>query len=114
MNRDYLLSNKLYDVLKFVAVVLLPALGTLYFTLSGIWGLPAAEQVLGTGAAIATFLGVVLKLGDRSYNNSDAKFDGTMDVVEDEKKSTYMLNLHKDPDDLAQADVLAFKVNKTN
>lgn len=54
------MSNKTYDVLKLIAQILLPALGTLYFALSGIWGLPYGEQVVGTIAAIDTFLGTIL------------------------------------------------------
>ncbi len=54
------MSNTTYDVLKLIAQILLPALGTLYFALSGIWGLPYGEQVVGTIAAIDTFLGTIL------------------------------------------------------
>ena len=42
------LSNKVYDVLKWIAMYLLPALGTLYFALAGIWNFPYGEQVVGT------------------------------------------------------------------
>lgn len=42
------MSNKLYDVLKHIAQVVLPALGTLYFALAGIWGFPYGEQIVGT------------------------------------------------------------------
>ena len=54
------MSNNVYDVLKWVAMYLLPALGTLYFALAGIWGLPYGEQIVGTITAIDTFLGVIL------------------------------------------------------
>ena len=46
------LSNKVYDTLKWIAQILLPGLGTLYFAISGIWGLPYCEQVVGTLSAI--------------------------------------------------------------
>ena len=61
-------NGKTYDVLKFIAQILLPALGTLYFTLAQIWGLPYAEQIVGTIAAIDTFLGVLLGISTSSYN----------------------------------------------
>lgn len=64
------LSNELYDKLKWVAQYLLPAVGTLYFTLSTIWGLPYGEQVVGTFAAIDTFLGVLLGISTANYNQS--------------------------------------------
>ena len=62
------MSNKVYDVLKFIAQILLPALGTLYFALAGIWGFPYAEQVVGTITAVDTFLGVVLGISSANYN----------------------------------------------
>ena len=61
------LSNKVYDVLKWIALYLLPALGTLYFALSGIWGLPYGEQVVGTITAADTFLGVLLGISSAAY-----------------------------------------------
>ena len=62
------MSNNVYDVLKWIAMYLLPALGTLYFALSGIWGLPYGEQIVGTITAIDTFLGVVLGISTAQYN----------------------------------------------
>ena len=62
------MSNKLYDALKWVAMVLLPALGTLYFALAGIWDLPMGEQVVGTITAVDTFLGVLLGISTAQYN----------------------------------------------
>ena len=62
------MSNKLYDVLKWIAMYLLPALGTLYFALASIWGLPYGEQIVGTITAIDTFLGVILGISTAQYN----------------------------------------------
>lgn len=62
------MSNKVYDVLKWVAQYLLPALGTLYFALAGTWDLPYGEEVVGTITAIDTFLGVVLGISTVQYN----------------------------------------------
>lgn len=61
------LSNKTYDVLKWIAQYLLPAAGTLYFALAGIWGLPYGEQIVGTITAVDTFLGVILGISAASY-----------------------------------------------
>ena len=61
-------SNKTYDVLKWIAQILLPALGTLYFALSGIWGFPYGEQIVGTITAIDTFIGVLLGISTAQYN----------------------------------------------
>lgn len=61
------MSSKVYDILKFIAQILLPALGTLYFALASIWGFPYAEQVVGTITAVDTFLGVVLGISSSKY-----------------------------------------------
>ncbi len=67
------LSDKQYDILKWIAVVLLPAIGTLYFALSGIWGFPYGEQIVGTITVIDTFLGVLLGLSSSAYANTIVK-----------------------------------------
>lgn len=61
------MSNKVYDKLKWIAMYLLPALGTLYFALAGIWGLPYGEEIVGTITATDTFLGVVLGISNAQY-----------------------------------------------
>ena len=60
-------SNKVYDVLKWIAQLLLPAAGTLYFALASIWGLPYGEQIVGTITAVDTFLGVILGISTMQY-----------------------------------------------
>ena len=62
------MSNKVYDVMKWIAMYLLPAVGTLYFALAGIGGLPQGEQSVGTITAIDTFLGVILGISTSQYN----------------------------------------------
>ncbi len=68
-----LLSNKVYDILKWIAQFLLPAVGTLYFTLASIWGLPYGEQVVGTITAMDTFLGVLLGLSSSQYKKENVR-----------------------------------------
>lgn len=65
-----MLSNKAYDVLKWIALYLLPALGTLYFALAGIWSFPYGEEIVGTITAIDTFLGVLLGISTAQYNKA--------------------------------------------
>lgn len=62
-----MMKNKTYDVLKWVAQILLPALGTLYFALAQIWGLPYGEEVVGTITAIDAFLGAILGISSAAY-----------------------------------------------
>lgn len=61
------LNNKAYDVLKWIALCVLPALGTLYFALAGVWGFPYGEEIVGTLTAVDTFLGVILGISSASY-----------------------------------------------
>lgn len=63
-----MMGNKTYDVLKWIAQILLPALGTLYFALASIWGLPYGEQIVGTITAIDAFLGALLGISTHLYN----------------------------------------------
>ena len=65
------ISNKTYDILKYIAQYVLPAIGTLYFALSTIWGLPYGEQIVGTITAIDAFLGALLGISTYNYNNEE-------------------------------------------
>lgn len=65
------MSNKVYDVLKWIAQILLPAIGTLYFALAGIWDFPYAEAVVGTITAIDTFMGILLGISSANYNKEE-------------------------------------------
>ena len=66
-----ILTNKTYDVLKWVALILLPAMGALYFGLAGIWNFPYGEQVVGTITVIDTFLGAILGISTVQYNRKE-------------------------------------------
>lgn len=70
------MSNKMYDILKYIALIALPAIGTLYFSLSAIWGLPYGEEIVGTITALDTFLGVLLGISTYSYNKKDGEWYG--------------------------------------
>jgi len=69
------MNNKTYDVLKWIAQYFLPALGTLYFALASIWGLPFGEEVVGTITAVDAFLGVLLGISTVQYNKTVKKVD---------------------------------------
>lgn len=63
------MSDKMYDVLKWIAQIFLPAAGALYFALANIWGLPYGEQIVGTITAVDAFLGVILGISSKAYYN---------------------------------------------
>lgn len=73
------LSNKTYDVLKYITTIVLPGLGTLYFALSNIWGFPYGEQIVGTITAVVAFLGVCLGISNKNY-----KEDGITEVFNED------------------------------
>jgi hypothetical protein len=68
-----IIKGKAYDILKVLAQIVFPALGAAYFALAGIWGLPSAEQVVGTIVVLDTFLGAVLQISSSRFNASTAK-----------------------------------------
>lgn len=64
------MSNKTYDILKWIAQILLPAIGTLYFAIAQIWGLPYSEQIVGTITALDAFLGAILGVSTMAYKEA--------------------------------------------
>lgn len=103
-----LITGKKYDVLKFIALVFLPALGAAYFGLAEIWGLPAAEQVAGTILVLDTFLGTILQLSSNAYAKSEERFDGAVYVNAEEDSVGFRIS----PDGIEGKDEIRLKVNK--
>lgn len=103
-------SNKLYDTLKFTALILLPALGSLYFALAGIWDLPEPEKVVGTITVVDAFLGVVLGLQSNVYNKSGAGLDGAINVIDTPNKTAFQLAIDTAPETLAKQSKVVLKV----
>lgn len=68
-----MMSNKVYDVLKWIALILIPAIGALYFGLAQIWGFPYGEEIVGTLTLIDTFLGALLGISTAKYNGEVQK-----------------------------------------
>lgn len=91
------LKGKLYDVLKYVALIVLPALATLYFVLAGIWGFPAVDQIVGTISAVDTFLGVILQLSSNAYSKGIEQ-GGELHV----NKGQLLFQLDEDKTDIAK------------
>lgn len=107
----FIQNGKLYDATKWVALVGLPAVGTLYVALSAVWDLSNVQAVSGTILAVDTFLGGLLHLSSSAYKSSDAAHDGTMDVTDNNGTQTFSLSLNGDPADLLNKKAVSFKVN---
>jgi hypothetical protein len=111
-------KSSVYDFLKQVAQIWLPALGSAYFSLASIWHLPNPDEVVGTIVVIDTFLGVVLHISTQGYSQSDKAFDGTAHIMTspDGTEKTFMLVLNKDPAgdlvDIESKPSISFKISK--
>lgn len=99
-----MLDKKTYDLLKFVAQVALPAVGTLYFAVAGIWGLPNPEGVVGTIVAVDTFLGVLLHASTKKWRKKS--YGG--EIVKGGEKARFALEKH--PDELKTGQEVLFDV----
>lgn len=67
-------NSNTYDLLKWIAMIVIPAFGTLYFALAGIWGLPYGEAIEGTCLALTTFLGAILQISKSAYDKQGGDF----------------------------------------
>ena len=72
----FIMNDKIYDVLKWIAQLFLPAVGTLYAALAGIWGFPYGEQIMSTILAIDTFLGAILGISNANYKKTISAEEG--------------------------------------
>lgn len=79
------LNNKVYDILKWVTMVVLPALATAYVGLAAIWGFPYANEVAKTTAVICTLLGALLGISTAQYNKGEEPFDEDQYWEDDEE-----------------------------
>ena len=107
-----LLSNSVYDKLKQVAAIWLPALAVFYITVAPFWGLPKQEEVAGTLIALDLLLGTGLTVLSSRYKKSDARFDGAIDLAEGDEPNTTAMNFRIDPNAVYDKDEVLVKVNK--
>lgn len=77
------LSDKAYDILKFLCTRLLPAAGSLYFGLSKLWGFPYGEEVVGTISIICTFIGTIIGISSENYYKEEQElYEETLEEEE--------------------------------
>ncbi len=104
-------SNKVYDRLKLVAQIVLPAIASLYFCLSSVFDLPAVIEVVGSLSFTDTFLGALLVISSKQYIESGAAYDGEFVVEADGGgMRNVLLVLDGDPEELIDKEVLSFKI----
>jgi hypothetical protein len=108
-----MITGKTYDTLKFVAMVVLPALATLYLGLGQAWNLPATEQVGVSIVLVNTFLGTILQLNSRSFYKNDANYDGFLSSNSSDPDTglpDLKMTITKDPNDILAGDMVRLKV----
>ena len=87
------MKNKTYDILKYIAQIVLPGLGALYAALSPLWGLPYAEAIVGTIAAVDAFLGALLQISSDKYYKSGKDLDGTLYIDDSGNEEKYFFDI---------------------
>lgn len=107
-----ILSNFYYAFAKQGAMIILPAVGTLYFMLAGLWGLPHADKVVGTVAALNLFVGVLVGVAKKIYEGTGGKYDGTL-ALEPNDEGTLLRLRDVSPLALDTKDEIVFKVVRT-
>lgn len=106
-----LLSDTTYNRLKDLNMKVIPAVGALYYGVAKIWGLPKAEEVVGTLACVATFLAVLLVWAANRYEKSGVGIDGTVEVQHIEGQKTVVLDITTLPEDMIKQKQVNLKVS---
>jgi hypothetical protein len=110
----FVFSDRVYEILKKLVQIILPAISSAYFGLASIWNLPEPEKVVGTIAILTTFLGVCLGISNKTYSALNVGEVGTLQVTEDQEgKMIFGLEVNGDPLDILDRNEVKFKVNKT-
>ena len=104
-----LLSNKNYDILKWLALIVLPALGAAYFGIAQIWGLPWGEEIVGTVVVLETLLGAILGISTRSYERESVG-EIYPDVSDEPDQAPLVLPKH--PAEYDDGETLMLRVSK--
>lgn len=116
-NKGLLLSNRTYNILQQIALLGLPGLGTFYFTMAGLFKWGYGNEIVGACAATGVFIGVILKMSQAAWNNTDnpdGKYDGDilLGITDDDRPNTLMTALNKHPEQFAGQENVLLKVKK--
>lgn len=108
-----IMTNKMYDILKRLVQVILPATSSAYFALAAIYDLPNPDKIVGTIAVVTTFLGVTLGISTAQYYKSDVPYDGNMVIRSNNVgNKMFSLELNSDPNDIEGKESISFKVHR--
>lgn len=111
-----LIPSALYDKLKFIALVVMPATSAAYLSLAGLYHWDNAQTVVGTIVVLSTFLGAILQISSSSYKRqTQGSLMGILDVMPSEDGEGHVMRLNfpsRDPHDIVNQDKVTFKVRK--
>lgn len=110
LEKKALLTNRAYDVAKNFVVLYIPATVTLYLGLAVIFGLPYIDEITKATPIVLVFLGSVLKISDRSYENSGQKYDGAIVADPENEDGLYPLKINLTASELQNKDSVQLKV----
>jgi hypothetical protein len=105
-------TGNLYNLLKQLAMIVLPTLGFLFFLIYLIWDLSGSEWVFGAILFLVSLFGSVLYLSSVNYHKEGAHTSGVIDIYVNDESESFMLNLDVDPEDLKSMDEVTFRINK--
>lgn len=106
------MNNKTYDILKYIAQIVLPAIATLYTGIAKLWGLPYGAEIPGTIMLVDTFLGALLMISSNNYYKSGKDTDGTLMIDPSGDTEKWLFALNGTPiEEIAEKMQIKLKVN---
>lgn len=111
--RTPLLGDSAYNTVKKSATIVLPALATLYFVLAQLWDFPEPEKVVASITAVNTFLGILVQVSKKSYQNSGAQYAGEIQVHDDGERRIASLVVDGNPEDILAMKEATFRIADT-
>lgn len=110
LEKKALLTNRVYDTAKNFVVLYIPAAVTLYIGLALIFGFPFVDEVTKATPLVLAFLGTVLKISDKTYENSGQKYDGAIVADPENEEGLYPLQIKLTAAELQNKDSVQLKV----
>ena len=106
------MTNKTYDILKYIQQIVLPALATLYVGLAKFWNFPFPTEIAGTIMLVDAFMGVLLKLESNAYYKSGRDTDGVLMIDPNGDTEKWLFQMNGTPiDEIAGKHQITLKVD---
>ncbi len=103
-------SNSVYNAIKWVITIALPATGALYYGLAQVWHFPHADDISGTINVLIVFLGMLIGYSTRQYNKYGGGTDGDLNVNEVDGEKYLSLGVKKSVEAMTAKDTVSLRV----